>query len=141
MNLHKDKYLQKLHEKAEQAEIIYDITTDHHSLIEQDAVAELDRSLNARQRHIDNIHAIEQSMAELQPETAGWAKDGEIKALYQHINSLIRKTMDMDEENLELGQKKKGEYRAELRKTRESRKGVGAYMSYTAEASGFDQKR
>lgn len=141
MNLHEDEYLGKLREKAEQAEKIYDITASHHNMIEQDRVKELDNSLNKRQACIDRMYIIEKGLAELQPDTPGLDKDGEIKALYEHINSLIRQTMEMDEANMELGLKKKNEYRAELRKTREGRKGVGAYMGYTAGASGFDQKR
>lgn len=141
MILHKNDYLERLKQKAEQAERIFDITTSHHVMIEQDNVSELQKSLNARQTHIDKMQIIEKRLAELQPETEGLDKDGEISALYVHINDLIKKTIEMDKANLQLGNIKKNEYQAEMRKTRESRKGVGAYMTFTAVDSGFDQKR
>lgn len=141
MIISKEEYLDRLKQKAEQAEKLFDMTASHRQFIEQDEAVQLNKSLDGRQQCISRMQSIDRGLAELEPETEGYKKDGEIAALYEHINSLIRQTIEMDEANHKLGSGKMKGYKADIRQNRETRKGLDAYMGYTAEAAGFDQKR
>lgn len=139
--MYKDEYREILRQKAEQAEQIFDLTANHHLFIEQEEIGKLESSLNSRERCINSMKKIDASLVELEPETEGWMKDGEIAALYEHINSLIRQSIEMDEENYELGKGKLKEYSSKLKEGKAARKGMDAYMGYTAVSGSFDQKR
>lgn len=139
--MRKEEYKEQLKKKAEQAERIFDLTSGHHDYIENDDVEQLERSLNSRQQCINAIQDIEKGLSDIKPETQGWEKDGEIVAMYEHINSLIRQSIEMDEKNCELGKGRMDHYKTKLKENRAARQGVGAYMTYTAAAGNFDQKR